>query len=101
MTCQINMCLCRSVRRLLFDAETIPTPYGPSVYRCYAFQHRYIITLIDAEIPSCTVMPSNDPSGLVRFETLEEFARFFDMDVEETHFERRREEDAASSTDTE
>lgn len=95
------MCLCRSVRRLLFDAETIPTQYGPSVYRCYAFQHRYIITLIDAEIPSCTAMPCGDPSGLVRFKTLEDFARFFDIDPEETYFDKRRQEDAASSTDTE
>jgi len=95
------MCLCCAVRRLLVDVEPIPTHYGPSVFRCYMHGRKFILTLVHAESPSCSVAPVGDPSKATRFHTLEEFANFFNIDIESAYFEARRQETSLSSSDTE
>jgi len=67
-----------AIKLMLGVTEPIDTPYGPSVFRRYAFEHQYVVTIIDAEIPSCTVAHVFHPDHLHVFESIDQVERFFD-----------------------
>jgi len=60
--------------------EPIDHPYGPSVYKCYAFGRRYVLTIIDAEVPTCVARAtsSHEKTKCLHFTEVEDFENCFD-----------------------
>jgi len=69
-----------SIKELLKDTEPVPTSYPPCVERFRAFQGRFIVTLIDADIPSCTVAPATNPAQITRFEDFHSLKTFLELE---------------------
>jgi len=59
--------------------EPIDHPYGPSVYKCYAFGRRYVLTIIDAELPTCVAVCtiSHEKAKCLRFTSIHDFDTYF------------------------
>jgi len=68
----------QAIAHMLSMIEPVSHDYGPSVHRFYAFHRRFLVTIIDAEEPSCTVVDVFEPARIERFTDARSIRMFFD-----------------------